>query len=63
MLNFYAFKRVDIKNKKLRTPTNVILDEFHNFINKNTEKFESYLSETRKFNVFLTMANQYIKQI
>ena len=63
MLNFYAFKRVDIKNKKFRTPTNLILDEFHNFINKNTEKFESFLSETRKFNVFLTMANQYIKQI
>jgi len=63
ILNYYAFKRDDIKIKKERVPTNIILDEFPIFISKDKEVFKSFLSETRKYSMYLTMAHQYVGQL
>ncbi len=46
--------------KNQRRPFYLYVDEFQNFA---TESFDEILSEARKFNLFLTIAHQYIDQL
>lgn len=54
-----AMRRVDIKAEE-RKPYYVFVDEFQNFA---TDSFIKILSEIRKYNLSLTLANQYMAQI
>ena len=54
-----AMRRVDIPQEQ-RTPYYVFVDEFQNFA---TDSFIKILSEIRKYNLSLTLANQYMAQI
>jgi hypothetical protein len=59
---FNALKRQDIP-KAQRVRTELVLDEFPMFVANNSDTFEAFMSQTRKFNVSLTMAAQYNSQI
>lgn len=54
-----AMSRADI-DPKLRRPFYLYVDEFQNFA---TESFATILSEARKYNLSLTVANQYMAQL
>lgn len=54
-----VFKRESIPKEK-RTPFFLYVDEFQNFI---TPEFESLFSEARKYNFWMTVANQYLDQL
>jgi hypothetical protein len=54
-----AMRRVDMPQDK-RTPYYVFVDEFQNFA---TDSFIKILSEVRKYNLSMTLANQYMAQI
>lgn len=54
-----GFSRIDTPEEK-RRPFHVFLDEFHNY---TTLSIVSMLSEIRKWNISLTMANQYLHQL
>ena len=55
-----AMSRADIPNIKDRRPFYVYVDEFQNFA---TDSFATILSESRKYGLNLTIANQYISQM
>ena len=55
-----AMSRADIPNLEDRRPFYLYVDEFQNFA---TESFASILSEARKYNLILTVANQYTTQM
>ena len=59
---FNALKRQDIP-KAQRVRTELVLDEFPMFVANNADTFTAFMSQTRKFNVSLTMAAQYDGQI
>jgi len=59
LIQITALKRKSIEIDK-RCTTHLYIDEFHNFI---TPTFKSILAESRKFNLYLTMAHQSISQI
>jgi len=48
---------IPMKNRKYFT---LYIDEFQNFV---TDSFSTILSESRKYNLSLVVANQYISQI
>ena len=54
-----AMSRADTPNKN-RTPAYMYVDEFQNFA---TESFTDILSESRKYGLSLTLANQHISQL
>ncbi len=54
-----AMSRADI-DPKLRRPFYLYVDEFQNFA---TDSFATILSEARKYNLSLTVANQYMAQL
>jgi hypothetical protein len=54
-----VFKREKIP-KSERKPFFLYVDEFQNFI---TKEFENILSEARKYNFWMTVANQYLWQL
>ena len=54
-----AMSRADVTADQ-RPDTYLYVDEFQNFA---TESFASILSEARKYNLCLTMANQYVEQM
>ena len=54
-----ALSRQDIPKEK-RRPFNLYVDEFQNFA---TPDFAQMLSEVRKYNVSLTLANQFVSQL
>lgn len=58
-LTSIALKRAH-KPKFLRTPTFLIIDEFHNYV---THSIEKILAETRKYGLHLITANQNLAQI
>lgn len=57
-----AMSRADVSARELKTlaPFYLYVDEFQNFAN---ESFAEILSESRKYNLALTVANQYIDQM
>jgi hypothetical protein len=54
-----ALKRANLP-ECLRPKTHLFIDEFQNFI---TPSIEEILTESRKYNLFLTMAHQFITQL
>jgi TraM recognition site of TraD and TraG len=46
-----------------RYPVHVIIDEFAQFCSTSQEALATYLSQTRKYNVFLTLAHQTFDQL
>lgn len=54
-----VFKREKIPQPE-RKPFFLYVDEFQNFV---TPEFESILSEARKYNFWMTVANQYLSQL
>ncbi len=54
-----ALKRANLP-EYLRPKTHLFIDEFQNFI---TPSIEEILTESRKYNLFLTMAHQFITQL
>ena len=59
MAQYYAFKRVLIPEDD-RPHTYLCIDEFHNY---TCNDMKEILEETRKYKMFMVLANQYIKQI
>lgn len=55
-----AMSRADIPRLEDRRPFYLYVDEFQNFA---TDSFATILSEARKYNLYLTIANQYISQM
>lgn len=55
-----AMSRADIPNLENRRPFYLYVDEFQNFA---TDSFGVILSEARKYNLILTVANQYTTQM
>ena len=58
IMHMIALSRSDIPPKE-RRPFTLYLDEAHQFV---TNKLESFIGETRRFNVSLVLAHQYLKQ-
>lgn len=58
LLTSFAFKRVNIPESK-RQRTFVFIDEFHNYIGKSLEVI---LTESRKYKLFLILAQQFLGQ-
>ncbi len=54
-----AMRRVDVPSEE-RTPYYLFVDEFQNFA---TDSFVKILSEIRKYNLSLALANQYMAQV
>jgi hypothetical protein len=61
-LFYAALRRVRIPPEQ-RRPCRVFLDEFQRFSSSMNISFERILSESRKFALYLTMANQYVAQL
>ena len=59
MVQFFAFKRASIPEDE-RPNTYLFIDEFQNYICKDMKEI---LAETRKYKLFMILANQYLKQI
>ena len=55
------FSALEREKDRRRVPHYVFIDEFHNCTRGNS--YEQLLSETRKYNVFLTIADQTIDQL
>jgi hypothetical protein len=62
MCKYYALSREDTPERD-RKPTNIVIDEFQNFTESGKSQFQDFLSETRKYAMYLTIANQYDKQV
>src|SRR5437879_13211314 len=58
-LQIAAMGRADIVESE-RRPFHIYIDEFQNFA---TDSFATILSETRKYRLSLTLANQYLSQM
>ena len=59
MVQFFAFKRASIPEDE-RPNTYLFIDEFQNYICKDMKEI---LAETRKYKLYMILANQYLKQI
>lgn len=59
-LFFSQLQIIGFTRKDKKTPIFVVADEFQEYINPS---FETFLSEARSFNMSLTLAHQYRKQI
>lgn len=59
MITSYALKRASVPKEK-RVATYLFIDEFQNYLTKSIEKI---VAETRKYKLYLVMANQNLAQI
>lgn len=58
MMQGFSFQRQDTP-EKLRVPTHLFLDEFHNFV---TPSIQTVLDESRKYGLHLTLVQQFFGQ-
>ena len=57
-----ALRRESIPREQ-RVPFYLYVDEFQNFANLSTVRFDTILVEARKYKLALTLANQYLSQV
>lgn len=59
IINIVGLQRSNAKFEYLRTYTHVFIDEFQNYV---SDTMREVLEELRKYNIFLTLANQFVGQ-
>ena len=62
ILLYVAYKREEVL-EYLRPESHLFIDEFQNYVTNDPKQFEKILSETRKYGLSLTIANQYARQL